>query len=333
MIRILIAGLGSIGRRHLRNLQNLGINDILLLRTKDEPLEEAKELTVFTKLDEALRCEPDVVVISTPSAFHLDVALPAANAGCNLFIEKPLSNSWDGVEELLATVKRRKLTTLAGFDLRFDPGLRKAKTIIDEGRIGRVLAIQVQVGQYLPEWRPHQDYRVGVSAQVATGGGVTFDLVHELDYVCWLVGPVKSTVCFADHVSSLEIETEDVAAILLKFENGAIGTVHLDYVQRVPSRTCRIIGAEGTILWDYFSNNLKWYEAAGSCWQEFNYAGFERNDRFLQEMRHLLACVEGSEQPVVDLFAASRTLKLALAIKESALSGKACQVGFGAVQT
>jgi predicted dehydrogenase len=189
------------------------------------------------------------------------------------------------------------------------------------------------VGQYLPEWRPNQDYRSGVSAQIGTGGGVIFDLVHELDYVGWLVGPVKSTVCFADKVSSLEIETEDIAAILLKFENGAIGTVHLDYVQRIASRTCRIIGAEGTILWDYFANNLRWYEAASRCWKEFSYAGFDRNDRFLQEMRHLLACVKGSEQPVVDVFAASRTLKLALAIKESALSGKACQVDIGTVQT
>jgi predicted dehydrogenase len=327
MCRILIAGLGSIGCRHLRNLRGLGVDQILLYRSRPEPLKEAPELPVFTDLSEALAARPEVVVVSNPNAFHLQVALPAAQAGCDLFIEKPLSHSWDGVEEFLATVRQRGVMTLVGFDLRFDPGLLKVKELLAAGSVGRVLTVQAQVGQYLPDWHPWEDYRRGVSARHATGGGVILDLIHELDYLLWLNGDVSQVACFADRVSSLEIETEDAAAILLRFANGALGTVSLDYLQRAPSRTCRIVGEAGTICWDYFAQEVRWYLADEARWHEYCYPESDRNDRFLEEMRHLLACHKRLEQPKVDAVAGSQVLKLALAAKEAALTNRICQVG------
>ena len=326
MCRILIAGLGSIGRRHLANLRQLASGDILLFRTTPERLEEAPQLPVFTDLGQALAAQPDVVIVSNPTAHHLEVALPAARAGCNLFIEKPLSHSWEGVEELLSVIQEQRLLALIGFDLRFDPGLCQVKTLLEEGCIGRVVAIQSQVGQYLPDWHPWEDYRKSSSASVDKGGGVILDLIHELDYVSWLIGPVGSLTCFADRVSGLEIATEDTAAIFLRFENGAIGTVHLDYIQRAPSRTCRVIGTEGTITWDYFAQTVRWYEARKDVWQAFEYGSFQRNDRFVAEMRHLLACLRGQELPKVGITWGSRILQLALMAKESALTGRACRV-------
>jgi predicted dehydrogenase len=280
---------------------------------------------VFTDLPQALATEPDGVIVSTPTSHHLRVAVPAAQAGCHLFIEKPLSHSWDGVEDLLASVREQGLVTLVGFDLRFDPGLRRVRALLEEKRVGHVVAIQAQVGQYLPDWHPEKDYRGEGSAQPEMGGGVILDLIHELDYVTWLLGPVSRVACFADKLSGLEIQTEDTAAILLEFESRAIGTVHLDYVQRAPSRCCRIIGEEGTILWDHFAHTVRWYEAGQGRWQVFRYDDHDRNDRFLSEMRHLLECMRGEAEPTVDVFAASRVLKLALAAKESSVSGKACQ--------
>src|SRR5918998_182634 len=119
MVRVLIAGLGSIGRRHLRNLRQLGVNEIIVFRTRPDPLAEAPDLPVFTDLTQALAAKPDVVIVSNPTAYHLGVAIPAAQAGCNLFIEKPISHSWDGVEELLSIIEKQRLLALAGFDLRF----------------------------------------------------------------------------------------------------------------------------------------------------------------------------------------------------------------------
>lgn len=322
MPRILIAGLGSIGQRHLRNLLTLGVEDILLLRTKNEPLEEAPHLPVFTRLEDALDRKPDAVIVSNPTAYHLDVALPAVEAGCHLFVEKPLSHTWDNVQALLDAVEARQVIGLIGFDMHFDPGLRKVRELILGGVIGRITAIQAQVGQYLPDWHPWEDYRLGVSARTATGGGVILDLIHEIDYVRWLMGDAKEVVSMNGHVSNLEIETEDTAAILLRFGNGAIGTIHLDYVQRTISRTCRVIGDEGTIYWDLLTQKVTWYLASDKAWHEFSYAGFQRNDRFLAEMQHFLACLRGEAVPEVSLADGSRSLRVALAAKESEKLGK-----------
>lgn len=327
-MRVLIAGLGSIGRRHLHNLRQLGVSDIVLHRTTPDHLPEASELPVAIDLTEALARRPDVVIVSNPTAHHLEVAVPAAQVGCDLFVEKPLSHSWDGVEDLLSIVAAKSLMTLIGFDLRFDPGLEKVKALLEAGSIGNVVSIQAQVGQYLPDWHPTEDYRHGVSARRKTGGGVILDLIHELDYVTWLVGPVLRVSCLAERVSGLEIETEDVAAIVLRFESGAIGTVNLDYLQRAPSRTCRVVGETGTILWDYHAQRVTWF-VAGPGWSEVEYPAYQRNDRFLAEMKHLLACVRRQERPRVDAWAGSRTLKLALAAKESAATGRVVALGPG----
>ncbi len=323
---ILIAGLGSIGQRHLRNLLRLGVEDIALLRTSPQTLDFAPHLPVYTDLDQALATAPDLVMVTNPTANHLEIALPAARAGCHLFIEKPLSHIWDGVSELLEIVEERNLITLVGFDLRFDPGMELIKSLLDENRIGHLVSIQAQVGQFLPDWHPWEDYRQSVSAKRATGGGVILDLIHELDYVSWLMGSVAAITCMAGQVSSLEIETEDVACILIEFEGGAIGTIHLDYIQRAASRTCRVIGEGGTILWDYFTRSVSWFENAVGDWQSFEYADFERNDRFLLEMEHLLRCLSGDERPSVDVVSGSKTLELALGAKGAARSGNICRI-------
>jgi predicted dehydrogenase len=326
--RLLIAGLGSIGRRHLGNLLSLGVKDILLLRTKNEPVEEAPHLPVYTDLHAALAAGPEVVLVCNPTAHHMDVAIPAARAGCHLFIEKPLSHTWAGVDTLLKTAREKNLTGLVGFDLHFDPGLRKIRQLINAGVIGHVTSIQAQVGQYLPDWHPWEDYRKGVSARIETGGGVILDLIHEMDYVRWLMGDAREVTCMADHISSLDIETEDTTAILLRFASGAMGTINLDYIQRTLSRTCRVIGEEGSIVWDLVTRKVDWFTAETKAWEQFDYTGFERNERFIAEMKHLLACLAGEELPEVDLADGSRVLKLTLLAKEAARTGQTQKVEY-----
>ncbi len=317
-MKILIAGLGSIGGRHLRNLTHLGMDDFILWRTHDAPHPDGPQWPVFTDLADALAQKPAAVIVCTPTAQHLEIALPAAEAGLALFLEKPVSHTWAGVNQLLQQVQAKNLKTYVGFDLRFDPGLQKAQTLLASGQMGRLVAIQAQVGQYLPDWRPWQDYRLGMSAQTATGGGVILDLIHELDYVTWLAGPVNQVACFAGNPSSLQLETEAVAAINLQFESGAIGAVQLDYIQRTPTRTCRIICENGSIFWDYFNTKLSWYLVETGEWQTLDFSSFDRNDRFVMEMQHFLDYLADKVEPKVDLPAGAAVLRLALAAKESA---------------
>jgi predicted dehydrogenase len=251
------------------------------------------------------------------------LALEAAEHGCHLFVEKPLSDGLEGVERLLAVVRERNLITLVGCNLRFHPGLMQVKRLLEQGALGRVVAARVEVGQYLPDWHPQEDYRQGYSAHRDLGGGVILDAIHEIDYIRWMMGKVASVACFSGKLSRLEIDTEDTAAILLRFENGAIGEVHMDYVQRTYSRTCHILGDEGTIRWDYSAGRVSYYSAALRQWQAFvTEDTWQPNQMYVDEMQHFLRCLAREEKPVCDVFEGSRILSVALAAKESAASGR-----------
>ena len=325
-MKFLVVGCGSIGRRHMRNLLALGENDIVAYDVSLECCRQAEQeygVKAFSDMDTALAQQPDVAIICTPSSLHISCALSAAENGCHLFIEKPLSHTMDGVDELAALVKKRGLVTLVGCNMRFHPCIAKIKGLLDEGSIGRVISARVQVGQYLPDWHPWEDYRQGYSAKKALGGGIILDGIHEIDYITWLMGGVDKVFCFAGKLSSLEIDTEDTAEILLKLKSGALAEVHLDYVQRSCARACQIIGEEGTILWDINEKKVRLYTAADKKWQEYPQPpDYDLNNMYTDEMKHFIACLEGEAQPVQDIAAGREALLIALAAKESAQTGK-----------
>jgi predicted dehydrogenase len=247
------------------------------------------------------------------------LALKSTFQRCSLFIEKPLSHDWEGVQRLLETVKENRLVALVGCNMRFHPGLRQLKRLLADRAIGKVIAARVEVGQYLPDWRPWEDYRQSYSARRELGGGVILDAIHEIDYIRWLLGEVAGTTCVADKVSQLEIDTEDVAAILLRFENGAVEEIHLDYIQRPYRRTCQIIGEDGTLHWDYTAGEVRWFSAQTKQWKVYgNPIGWNPNQMYLGEMRHFLRCVTGEEEPTLNVYDAAQVLRIALAAKESA---------------
>src|SRR5512141_2127299 len=135
-MKFLIAGLGSIGRRHFRNLLALGEKDIVLLRTRKAtlPEDELAGYPVETDLQEALqKHKPDAVIVSNPTAFHLDVAIPAAETGCAILLEKPISNSMERLDRLEKAVRKSGSKVLVAFQFRFHPGMLRAKQLIEAG--------------------------------------------------------------------------------------------------------------------------------------------------------------------------------------------------------
>lgn len=331
MQRVLIVGFGSIGRRHAQNLQTLGGRELSVCDTDHLRRVEAHQMVgpaTFERLEAALDHGPAVVFVCTPPSSHVPIALEAARRGCHLFIEKPLTHDLTAETiTLLDEVRRRRLVALVGCNMRFHPGLRTVKSLVDAGSIGRVVAARVEVGQYLPDWHPWEDYRQMYSARRDLGGGVLLDAVHEIDYIRWILGEVEAVVCIAGKLSHLEIETEDTAALLLRFVSGAIGEVHMDYVQRAYSRTCHIIGEEGTIRWDYSAGEVRWYSAATDAWRVFaNPAGWEPNQMYLDEVRHLFDCLAGEAYPEQDIHNAAIVVRIALAARRSAADGRSVAV-------
>jgi len=269
--------------------------------------------------------------VANPTALHLHVAVPAAEAGCHILLEKPVAESLERVPALEAALKRGRGQLLVGFQFRSHPTLQKARELLESGAIGKPLAAHVYWGEYLPDWHPWEDYRRGYAARADLGGGVILTLNHPLDYLRYLLGEVTGLWSFNGQISPLEVDVEDVAEIGLRFACGALAGVHLNYIQRPPTHWLEIAGTGGTLRWDNADGILRWLkvptsfgswgtQAAAPAIETFAPpAGFERNDLFVEQLRHFLEVARGRAEPLCTLQDGIRALELALAAKRSAL--------------
>ncbi len=334
--KFLIAGLGSIGRRHFRNLIALGEKDIVLLRSHRATLpdDELAGYPVETDLAEALKKhQPDAVIVANPTSLHLDVAIPAAQAGCHILLEKPVSHSLERLDVLQKAAEKSGTKILVGFQFRYHPTLNKARELIQQGALGKILTVHAHWGEYLPNWHPWEDYRQSYAARADLGGGVIVTLTHPLDYLRFLLGDVESLWSFNGHLSPLEIDVEDVAEIGLKFSNGAVGGVHINYFQRPPVHRLEIVGTSGTLSWNN-SDGVLHFSRLPAEFGTFSAdppmpivetfalpEGFDRNHLFIAQTKHFIEVVGGAG-PVCDLNDGVQALRLALSAKESQQTGK-----------
>ena len=204
-ISMLIAGCGSIGKRHARVLGTLGLRDIRVCDPSDQQrrslLEQVPSVKTYDSLAAGLADRPDAVLICTPPAVHVPMAREAIEAGCHVLTEKPLSDSTDGIDALAALAERHRKKVMVALCFRYHDGLLKAKDYLDSGRIGRLVSVRALMGESLPDVRP--DYRSLFSAKE----GGAFDLVHDVDLAIWYAGqPVRSVHCVCGSYSDIGIE-------------------------------------------------------------------------------------------------------------------------------
>lgn len=329
-MKILIAGFGSIGRRHLRNLLALGERDILFYRSNRSTLpdDELTGFTVETSLEAALAHRPDAVIIANPTALHLDVAIPAAEAGCAILLEKPVAGAWEPAAHFAEVARQMKARVQVGFQFRFHPTLRRAAALLAGGAIGQPVAARAHWGEYLPNWHPWEDFHQSYAARPDLGGGVILTLSHPFDYLRMLLGEVESVWAVTTGQSGLGLQVEDTAEIVLRFGSsdgapGAIASVHLDYLQQPSTHNLEIIGTAGTLRWNNADGSLALFRAGGQDWQvEMPPDGFERNWLFMEEMRNFLAAARGEAEPACMLTDGLRALQIALAARDSASDGQ-----------
>jgi predicted dehydrogenase len=330
-MKYLIAGFGSIGRRHFQNLLAQGEQDILFLRSHRSTLpdDELAGYPVETELEAALAHKPDAVIVANPTALHLDVAILAARQGCHLFLEKPVSHSIERIDELTAAVAEGSGQVFTGFQFRFHPGLERICEMIEDREFGRVLSVRAHWGEYLPDWHPWEDFRQGYSARPDLGGGVVLTLCHPLDYMRWLFGEVEALWAFTGSASPLDQSVEDVAEIGLRFAGGLTGSLHLDYFQRPPSHTLEIIFEHASLRWDYTADGDIHIHPARDDQPQFVIhmpLGYERNDMFVDEMAHFVRVVRGEEKPLCTLQDGIMALQLALAVHRSNETGEMIRI-------
>lgn len=312
-MKVLITGLGSIGNRHARILQDDFRNvDIVAYRSGYSKRGNQFDIPEYTSLKQALHTDPDVAFITNSTHKHIDTALRCARAGCHLFIEKPLSHTLEGVDQLIAEANERNLITHVGSQLRFDPILNRVKHMISEEQLGKVISYRAIASSYLPDWRPNQDYRESYSADPDRGGGVVLDLIHEIDYTSWLFGTPSDVNFRIGYTDTLEIETEAIAEAIFLNGDDIIGNIHLDYCRRQPRRTLEVICEMGTIIADLEEGKLK-VEYPSS--EEISSFDYDRDQRFKTQLDYFIDRVQSKKQSDISLREGKEVLETALKIK------------------
>tara|TARA_B110000014_G_scaffold259639_1_gene247824 strand:+ start:9153 stop:10145 length:993 start_codon:yes stop_codon:yes gene_type:complete len=318
-LKFLIAGYGSIGKRHLENIRSSNNSEIIVYSKRKDLLNlEKKNIKIFNSLEKCLAEKPDIGFITNETLHHVPISKKLANAGLNLFIEKPLSNSTKSVSELIKITKTKKLVTMMGCNLRFHECIKKIKSLIEQEKIGKILSVQVECGTYLPDWHPNEDYSKGYSARDDLGGGVVLTCIHEIDYLYWFFGEVQEVFSLTGKFSNLKIKSDDLSAIIMKFRNNIIAEIHLDYFQKPETRSCKIIGTKGTIVWNSSNNQVKLYNLKSEKWStKLKIKNYKKNDMYKKELAYFINCIKQKNKSFNDISHGQYVLKIALGIIKS----------------
>ncbi len=308
---IAIIGIGSIGRRHLRNLKATRPDiKITLVRSghgKDWPELKLANHIVYS-LEDAISLGIEAAIIASPSTLHIQQSKILVQSGIHLLIEKPLSHNLDKTKELIADINNKNIVVLIGYVLRHDPIAQKFKLLLEDNCLGQLLHVRVETSSYLPDWRPEQNYKETVSASAECGGGVLLELSHEFDYIRWFFGDIKIIAAYLHNSGHLDIDVEECADIILIDKNHLPISLHLDFHARHPIRRCIVAGSKGTATWDAVENKLIWHPAN----KDAEIAEFtnERDDLFINQLQHFISCIENGDKPLVSIQDGVEALKL-----------------------
>lgn len=312
-MKILFVGLGSIGKRHLNILKKLYDDiDIIAFRSNKNS-KYFSGVKNYYDLDNALSENPDIAFITNPTSLHIKSAIKCAQAGCHLFLEKPLSHNKENIEELISIIEKNNLITLMGCNMRFNPVIKEIKQIIDDLEEGKLYSYRINCGSYLPDWRPDRDYRKLYSAKKGLGGGVILDLIHEIDYAYWLFGKVTDIKAYTGHFSNLEINTEDVAEIILKNEENIIGNIHLDYFRIKAKRIIEVITEDFIIEGNLLNGELSIIHKDKNISKILK---FDHGEMYEEQIKYFINCVKKDIKTFNGIKEGYEVLKIALKAKE-----------------
>ena len=330
-MKVCVVGFGSIGRRHTQNALRLGA-EVFFLRTgnaaADRPKLEDDVPCVFD-LATALAEVPDLAVIANPSHLHVDTALKFADAGVAMLVEKPLSHSTRGLGRLEEVLDASSVVCLVGYMMRFDPGIRALKEILDSGDLGRVLSARMEWSTHLPAWHPWEDYRASYAARADMGGGVVLTCSHEVDIARLLFGDVEGVFARGGRKTSLGIEADDCVDALLQHTEGVATSLHLNYAHRPGHRAIRVIGEEGAAEWDFFKRRTERIGPLGQRSPVGEPGPEDVNDVYVAELESVFATIERGAPSPIGYDEGRRTLDVCLALLTSLETGRYQRPGAG----
>jgi len=312
-MKLAILGLGSIGRRHLQNFHTIGVET--LAGYDASPAQRASAsaqfpfLAVPSTLEAALE-SADGVVICTPPDSHIALGRLAAERGAHLMVEKPFAVSAEGLEPFLKLCEEKRRRVLIAHNWRYWPPMLLVEQMLKEGRIGPVRAARTEYAYHLGFHRyPGKDYRDFYMADPKQGGGCLLDESHAIDYMRWLLGEITEVSAIVDRVSALQIGTDDVADLTVRFASGAVGNIHMNLFAWNMHSHFELMGEGGVIQWRRMENEVRLYDPRAARWEVYP-SGGQLNDMYVEEARHFVACVRGEAEPRCDGWDGLRTMQV-----------------------
>ena len=316
---VLLIGYGSIGKRHVDNLLKLiQIDQITVCSNHHDSFQhhpKKEKLKLVRSLEELSPMMSngrpfDFAIIANETDKHVVTANVLANYGLHLFIEKPLSHSLRDAISLKKIVKNKNIKIFVAYNFRFLGTLQYIKNQLSSGIIGNLYFAEIEVGQYLPSWRPKRDYRESYSARKEQGGGAALDLSHEIDYMRYLFGDPVSWKIMKSKVSDLDINSEDIFKGIYRFSSGLLCSVHTDYIRHNKKRGINIVGSEGTLECDFIKKYIKIQKNSGEISLIEDVHLFDVDESYKSELNHFIECIEEDKTPQITLDDGIEVLKL-----------------------
>ena len=291
-MKFLVDGFGSIGQRHVSNLIKLGYRDIIIVSRKKKINKKFSKIKVFKNLSEGLKLNPNIALICNPTSLHDKSMIACAKANCHLFVEKPVSSNTRNEKKIDNLIKKKKLTNMVGYMMRFHPAINKIEQLLKKNIIGKIFNIQSMWGEYLPNWHPKENYKKSYASQKKLGGGVGLTLSHDLDLLKKLFGIPQKIYKLDSNDSNLKLKVDTYSNFLVEFKKNIFASIHLNYLMQKPQRYIRIIGENGEINFNYYKNIVSLIKNKSQKTYEFK--NFERNELFLKEMNYFIKCVKNN---------------------------------------
>lgn len=319
-MRIVLVGLGSIGKRHLRNISAIWPSACLIIVSASERQLSAAELAGCQQLslEQAVLAKPDFALIASPANLHMQHAAVFRQAGIPVLIEKPVSHQLPLAEDFVNSSDPDYLCSL-GYCLRYLPSALVVRDLLSADKVGRIYSVHSSVGQHLSQWRRETDYHNSVSAKSELGGGVLLELSHEFDYLLWLFSTLRVGFCQLSR-TELGLDVEERADVVMTGLDGLVCYLHLDFVQQVPQRSCMIVGQNGRIEWDLLGNSVYVVSSTG---RELIYhqPDWDKNQMYLLMLQDFVKAVDRKSKAPVPLDAGIEVLRLIEQAKQIALRG------------
>ena len=313
--RVLIVGLGSIGRRHARLLSGRTDVELHICDTVPENRSQTLGLLLnspagtYSVFSEAIKAKPDIAFICVPNHLHVPLGLQAIEEGVDVFVEKPISDSLDAARNLVDAAESSERFLQVGYMLRLDEGLCKLKKIVETGGVGNLVGGRAMIGTYITLLNAKSPDRINQL------NSLIVDYTHELDFIRWFFGDVTDVMAMSSQIGDMGLKPQpNVFQMILKMNNGALVQVHMDYVQFPQRRLFEIYGDRGTLIYDFMSGEIRHFRFQQEYkWEDMSVAPImERwDDLFRKEHEAILSARANGAAPLVSGRDGLRALEIA----------------------